>query len=322
MERNRVLDGWRGISISLVLFAHLFPVGPKAWSMNVAVAATGMVIFFVLSGFLITSILLMDDNIGSFIVRRFMRIFPLAWLVIAVTLILNNSSTTTWLRHLSFTANLPLPDTALTPATSHFWSLCVEIQFYVAIAFLVCLLRKRAIYLLPLFALIITANRIFASAYIDIHTLLNLDEILAGCILALIYHSRHKSVVGWLTRVHPLILLPLVILAAHPSGAWLNYLRPYLAMWMIGSTLMLQRDNAFQRMLNSRLLAYLAAVSYALYVFHGGLRETWLGSGETLERYVKRPLFLAATFALAHVSTFYYERHFIVWGKRLTNRPT
>lgn len=62
----------------------------------------------------------------------------------------------------------------------------------------------------------------------------------------------------------------------------------------------------------------------ALYVVHGLLTATWLGSGDDLVKYLKRPLLLAATFGLAHLSTFYFEARFIAWGKRLSNprRPT
>ena len=44
-----------GVSIALVLAGHLLPLGPKSWQMNGAVAATGMALFFILSGFLSTS---------------------------------------------------------------------------------------------------------------------------------------------------------------------------------------------------------------------------------------------------------------------------
>jgi hypothetical protein len=43
-------------------------------------------------------------------------------------------------------------------------------------------------------------------------------------------------------------------------------------------------------------LAYLAKLSYALYVIHGGLTSTWLGSGDTLVKYLKRPLLLAEVY--------------------------
>ena len=82
VKRLGVLDGWRGISILLVLLGHLFPVGPKAWGLNGAVASAGMAIFFTLSGFLITSVLLNDSNVRRFLIHRVMRIVPLAWLAI------------------------------------------------------------------------------------------------------------------------------------------------------------------------------------------------------------------------------------------------
>jgi len=62
------------------------------------------------------------------------------------------------------------------------------------------------------------------------------------------------------------------------------------------------------RILVSKPMAYVAEVSYALYVIHGVLSATWLGSGERLEKYLKRPLLFGATFALAHLSTFYFEQ--------------
>ena len=53
-----VLDGWRGISILLVLASHLLPLGPKGWQLNATAGPMGMALFFTLSGFLITRFLL------------------------------------------------------------------------------------------------------------------------------------------------------------------------------------------------------------------------------------------------------------------------
>ena len=59
---------------------HWLPLGPKAWELNGAVAASGMALFFTLSGFLITQLLLRDDRVGPFLIRRLFRILPLAWM--------------------------------------------------------------------------------------------------------------------------------------------------------------------------------------------------------------------------------------------------
>src|ERR1700759_971314 len=84
-SRLSVLDGWRALSITLVLCGHLLPLGPKSWRLNETFAPMGMALFFTLSGFLITRLLLSTD-VRSFLIRRFFRIIPLAWLTILIVL--------------------------------------------------------------------------------------------------------------------------------------------------------------------------------------------------------------------------------------------
>src|SRR6185436_21055347 len=79
-----VLDGWRGISILLVLACHLLPLGPKPLQLNAMAGPMGMALFFTLSGFLITRFLLTHSSISDFLLRRFFRIIPLAWLAMVL----------------------------------------------------------------------------------------------------------------------------------------------------------------------------------------------------------------------------------------------
>jgi len=76
------LDGWRGISILCVLAAHILPIGPKFMQLNSTFGPLGMALFFTLSGFLITNLLLRNPSVIDFLIRRFFRIIPLAWLYI------------------------------------------------------------------------------------------------------------------------------------------------------------------------------------------------------------------------------------------------
>jgi len=316
MNRFQALDGWRGISILLVLAGHLLPLGPKAWQMNGAIAATGMVVFFILSGFLITTILLKDSNLYRFLIRRFMRIIPLAWLFTTITLIALASKQEVYFSHYLFFANWP-PMT-LTSATGHLWSLCVEMQFYILVAFLVASLKSRAFFVLPILCIAVSLYRYTAGAEIAINTYYRIDEILAGCILALFYHRKSDAVAQFFRTLNPVYIFPLLILSAHPDGGLLNYFRPYIAMLMLGATLFNENDRWWSRLLSHQILFYIASISFALYVIHGGLMDTWLGEGDRLEKYIKRPLFFAVTFILAHLSTFYYEKYWINLGKRLT----
>jgi len=320
MKRLKVLDGWRGISISFVLIGHLLPVGPKSWSMNGSVAASGMAIFFILSGFLICNILLKNQDIPAFLIKRILRIIPLAWLVLFITFLFFNVNIETQIAHYFFLNNIILNGTA---ATSHFWSLGVELQFYLAIALLVLVFGKKGLSALVVFCVLVTAYRIYNGVEMSIQTQYRVDEILAGCILALIYNnesSATKYIHQVLKFINPFCILPILLLCAHQNGGPMNYLRPYVAMLMVGSSLYNYEDKFWYPILCSRVLGYLATISYALYVIHGGLRVTWLASGDTIVKYLKRPLFLLVTFLLAHISTKYYESYWISLGKRITTK--
>lgn len=313
-----VLDGWRGLSILFVLAAHLLPLGPKAWQLNEMAGPMGMALFFTLSGFLITRLLLADANIPKFLVRRVLRIVPLAWLAMAIAFPLARMPASVYLPNFLFYANLPPQH--LAEVASHLWSLCVEMQFYFAVALIVLIGGRRGLYLLPLLCVAVTVHRVLAGAYVDIVTWRRVDEILAGATLALVYSRRLGT---WLpaaaSKTNAYVLLALFAVSCHPLGGFMNYLRPYLAAALVGATLF-RPTRLAGAVLGSRTLRYIAAVSFALYVIHGMLIDTWLGSGDKLVKYLKRPLLFAATFALAHVSTFHYERHWIEWGKRLTSK--
>lgn len=314
----KVLDGWRGLSILLVLASHLLPLGPKNLQFNISVGILGMVLFFNLSGFLITSFLLKDRNIQTFLIRRFFRVIPLAWLYLAIALAFSSASIYSWMAHYLFYANLPPVE--LVTLTEHIWSLCAEVQFYVGVAILVSILKVRSLFLLPIFGLLFTALRIWNGIPASSITYYRIDEILAGCTLALIYHGQPGHFLKNLIRQIPqLPILILVIFSCMPQGRWLNYFRPYLAAALIGTTI-LREDSSLASRLNCQFFIYLAGISYSLYVIHPLLAGSWLGSGDVYEKYAKRPLLFAVLFALAYLSTNYYEKWFILFGRNLAEK--
>lgn len=314
----KVLDGWRGLSILLVLASHLLPLGPKNLQFNISVGILGMVLFFNLSGFLITSFLLKDRNIQTFLIRRFFRVIPLAWLYLAIALAISSASIYSWMAHYLFYANLPPVE--LVTLTEHIWSLCVEVQFYVGVAILVSILKVRSLFLLPIFGLLFTALRVWNGIPASSITYYRIDEILAGCTLALIYHGQPGHFLKNLIRQIPqLPILILVIFSCMPQGRWLNYFRPYLAAALIGTTI-LREDSSLASRLNCQFFIYLAGISYSLYVIHPLLAGSWLGSGDVYEKYAKRPLLFAVLFALAYLSTNYYEKWFILFGRNLAEK--
>jgi peptidoglycan/LPS O-acetylase OafA/YrhL len=319
MPHIPVLDGWRGISIVLVLLGHLFPLGPKSWQMNAAFAATGMAIFFCLSGFLITNTLIYRPLVREFLIRRLCRIVPLSWAFMLVVLLAEHARLKTFLAQMLFVANYP--PFFLTVPTAHLWSLCVEVQFYLTVALLFALLRHRGLYLLPVLCLIVTGIRILTHTEISIVTYVRADEILAGATLALALDSRRFAAIKRALQQRWLILLfvPLALASANPLTGPLGYLRPYIVTLMVGQTV-LPAPGVVDKLLRSRTLFFLAEISYALYILHPLVDVGWLGSGTKIVRYLKRMPALALVVAGAWASTRYYEHWWIAQGKRWSRR--
>jgi peptidoglycan/LPS O-acetylase OafA/YrhL len=148
MKYSRPLDGLRGLAILLVIFFHFGFLG-AGW--------IGVQVFFVLSGFLITSILLADKRqpagpfFARFYWRRSLRIFPLYFgylvLLALVYAILRAPAEfgERWQYLFSYTYNYALLLVPLRQSVSftHFWSLAVEEQFYLIWPLIVFLLSAR-----------------------------------------------------------------------------------------------------------------------------------------------------------------------------------
>jgi peptidoglycan/LPS O-acetylase OafA/YrhL len=278
-----------------------------------------MALFFCLSGFLITTFLLRRGNVRDFLIRRTCRIVPLAWLTLPIGLLIAHAAADAWLPNFLFVANFP--PFRLTPVTAHFWSLCVEIQFYGAVALAFGLFGRRGLAAgVVVGALFVTGLRIYTHTYSSIVTYLRIDEVLAGGVLALVHAGEFGAQASRLLRAfNPPLMFALLFASTLPICGPLNYARPYLAAALVGCTLM-QSESTWNGMLESPLLAYVAEISYALYILHPLLADTWLGSGTKLVKYAKRPLLVAATVVSAHVSTRFYEHRWMTWGKSLSAR--
>lgn len=316
-SRLEMLDGWRAISILMVVAGHMLPLGPRGWGLNGQVPALGMAIFFTLSGFLVVSILLRDQNILAFAIKRVARILPLAWAVLFVVLGIAGATGAEWLANLFFYANLP---PFYLQYAGHFWSLGVEMQFYLAVALVVAIAGRRGLWAVPLCALAVTALRIASDEPASIVTWLRVDEILAGGTLALLFHERTEATCRWLGHTPFPLVAGLFLLSASQWAYWLNFARPYLAATMVGITIV-RTVPLLSPALVTRPGHYIASISYALYIFHPLTLHGWLGSGEGLAKYAKRPICFALSFAAAHLSTYYYEMPINRWAHRLAASP-
>ena len=143
MARIPSLDGWRAIGVTLVLVSHMpFSAGfpePYAYQLTeVFDGELGVRLFFVLSGFLITHLLLAEArasggiSLKRFYIRRALRILPIyvAYLLVLGVLTalgLYHDALSSWIGALTFTRNMIGQGRS---ATVQLWSLAVEEQFY------------------------------------------------------------------------------------------------------------------------------------------------------------------------------------------------
>jgi peptidoglycan/LPS O-acetylase OafA/YrhL len=177
------LDGVRGIAILLVVFFHL-PTQPGwggALPLTLPCGWMGVQLFFVLSGFLITRILIhsKDQAFGvylrRFYVRRVLRIFPLYYgFLLALGAVYLATSLPEqleryWPHLATFTWNWTRADAAWEESNRfvHLWSLSVEEQFYLVWPFLVFLLSRRGILIACVTAIVACpfVRQAFAAAY-------------------------------------------------------------------------------------------------------------------------------------------------------------
>jgi len=305
-QRLPVLDGLRAISILLVLAAHMLPLGPKILALNYTGGAMGMSLFFALSGFLIASTLIHNSDIWEFLVKRLARIIPLAYgyTFIVFTFLLFDPRLALWTA--TFLINY-FPEYMVVDLNNHFWSLCVEVHFYIAIALIVLLCRKNGLWVVWPACVLVTTLRVHDGTYIAIQTHLRSDEILAGACIATLYRNSWTK----FTR-RPTVLVALAttfwFLSSNYYSEWFQYLRPYGAASVLAAVLC-HGNTTLTLILSSRVMRYIGAISYALYVVHPLTLYGWFNQGTIVERYLfKRPISFAITFAAAHVSTFYWEK--------------
>ena len=122
-----------------------------------------------------------------------------------------------------------------------------------------------------------------------------------------------------LRKVPPEIWLVLTLVACYPASGKINYVRPYFAAALIGSTLY-QPEHWGTSRLQARWLVYLAAISYAVYILHVGFTHGWFDPASKIVRYERRPSGIGLTWLLAHLSMRYYEKYWIGLGKQISKR--
>ncbi len=288
MNRIPTLDGWRGIAILLVLATHLQisllldVLGGFSW-MNLG--QHGVTLFFVLSGYLITSRLLSEEKIDfrGFYLRRFFRLMPVAWLYLLTLPIAEHLAhrTFVWrdaLACLFFYRNYypGIHETTFDFRTLQFWSLSLEEQFYLVWPPILALAgKKRAIWVATAGAISCAVFRFFHwSAYSDTplraRTEVRCDALLVGCLVALLMQSEQSEHIReWITRYGSLlfwVLVPVLLWHMYRYQSLIPLTESVTMATMIVCT-SLSPSSFPGRLLEWKHLKFLGVISYSLYLW-------------------------------------------------------
>lgn len=279
------LDMLRAVSAAIVVLYHS--------GFDLIPAGFGVLTFFVISGFLITFLLLREnDSSGSislknFYIRRSLRIFPafyVSWLIVIVLGLLHRGGATNWpqaICSLLYVGNYyqglhGYPSSGL----SHTWSLAVEEQFYVLWPWLFWAFRARLKQLLWVLSCLIPAlwfYRIFLQfhgvpeEYIYTAFETRVDAILVGCVLAMLVHRSIGR--DWIHEVRQPRYLPIPLIGLAVSvhfGSLIAYrnivgfaIDPLLVALLIGQLTQLRRFA----WMDSKPISYLGRISYSTYLY-------------------------------------------------------
>jgi peptidoglycan/LPS O-acetylase OafA/YrhL len=365
-QRVAELDGLRGVAILLVLLRHYAwgqmetpPTGfLHALRASLALTWSGVDLFFVLSGFLLTGLLLHNRESPSyyrtFYVRRFCRIVPPYYLMIAVSFAWMAMVQRGMVTRIPFRTALP-PWTYLTFTQNLFmarggnagsqwlavtWSLAVEEQFYLCLPFLVRVLAPaRFPYLAAALVLAAPAVRMALFDYADnggfaayVLTPARADALLLGALIA--WGWRHE---GWrksLAENRGLLSLALAVLLAGaavltPHG-WTSTTQPmvflgYTWLAVLYAVLLLLVLTAGRGplgwVMRWRWLRGLGRVSYVVYLVHLPVsRLVFTAFGEEYPRLgdgrsaLLTLLAVLASVAVATLSWWTLERPILRWG--------
>ena len=337
------LDGLRALSVGLVLFAHSRP--PEEFQKLAFYCGNlGVRIFFVISGFIITWLLLQEEkssgsvSLRKFYIRRIARIFPAYYAYLAVISLLDHAglidggSTIQKLLNTLFLANYG----PCEGPTGVLWSLGVEEQFYLiwpGIFIVFRLFTEKRIALTILLGVILcspTLRGINAlcwknqETYFWLHRfsfLFQMDIIAWGCVGAIVAFHWSRAV-QYLAKHGVLVLLFAISIITIPYTA--REYDGYGIETVFGPTLealgallivivsIANSAHFIFRILNLRPVIWLGTISYSLYLWHS------VFTGNLLQEYgISQNLWILASIGAAVISYYFIELPFVRYRKSL-----
>lgn len=293
------LEGLRFLAVSAVMIGHWVNF-PSFETLNLVFASIGVNLFFVLSGFLITRILIINklsneqknnhshwNSIKQFYIRRTLRIFPIYYLLIIVTILIDFKPAREifiWL--ITYTTNIYWTTGGKLGGFGHLWSLAVEEQFYLVFPFFILFIPKRYILysLYSLLVLSIGMRLILNIVYplgLGTYALMPccLDSFGIGGILGYWMIFDKEKLANLLKKKWLFITSLLLFFSCcvqfylFPLGnmfisLFYRFSFSITCFWIIGIAALPGFKGIVQTFLENKLIIYLGKISYGLYLYH------------------------------------------------------
>lgn len=349
------LDGWRAIAVLSVVAYHstVLRLGPfsDAWIHDFGFL--GVDLFFAISGLLICSRLLEEEQVNqhislkAFYVRRFCRILPPAFLFLALLAVLGLAHVVrvdpaSWFCSLFFVNNyyfVHLHGSDVALYTNHFWSLAVEEHFYLLLPGVLCLFPRRRIRVLTLlilaffaFSVVCHANRhwmeLLGGNVAYARTEFRMNALLFPALLAvLLRETRFRALCAqWATPLFVILVFGFALVFLLRAGVvpadWLVI--PFGLPFLVAGT-SLRPSSDLSRILEFAPLRFIGRISYSIYLWQELFfigRNVGLRAASPLGLLQSVPWNLAAVVLVATFSYFFIEKPFIRLGHRLAPPAT
>ncbi|MEM7372626.1 MAG: acyltransferase [Bacteroidota bacterium] len=333
----RQLDAFRCLAVILVLLAHWTAAD---WLIQMRMANFGIDLFFVLSSFLITRILLtskeaqengsrtLGQSFKTFYLRRTLRIFPAYYVVLILTFLFTPSTRPSFVWNAAYLSNFYIMGLDQWPGTvSHYWSLAVEEQFYLMWP-LVIFLIPRTYLLRVMGAIVVIAILWRAYWYVQATSLITLkiftplcfDAFGLGSMLAYLskYHEEwlrrllNRSGLGWT------IFGLFGLIAVSPYWtAWGGFegvvfhrtLGSLLSFFWLGKAYF-GYTGGWKGILEWKPILFIGQISYAIYLFHNFIPGFFLGVKYSENEWLMVPLYFVGVVVISTASRYLIEQPF------------
>jgi len=328
---------------------------PSVWNTSAAIAIVGklgVVLFFVLSGFLITYLLLVEEqqagriSVMKFYIRRALRIWPLYYFVVALALFIL-PYTTLFIRpdngldvihqdlqlklvlYVTFLANVVSAIFGAVPFAALTWSVATEEQFYLIWPILMRHVRSKLGLMLAVIALYLTGRLILETNFAgdgrwltgirNFYALFNIDCMAIGGLAAVLLHKKSKalSLLVNLPVLYGTLFTTVVLVACGVTVPYLHY--EFYSVLFAVLILNFATNQRIGWSLEFEPFHYLGNISYGLYLLHPiaivACIRLLTGIGWTKDVYLY-PACLLTTIGLAALSSRFFESPFLRLKRR------